>query len=151
MSVCVRYFFLKISKTAITWPFFKLGTPNFAWKQIQTIPTDYSSSYHTIHTKLYPTIPNTSKFETAITWPVLKLEAPNSAGQYIQIIATDHTTLYHTIPKTTKFETAISSQVPLRTNQSFWPHQRPKVQFFKRVEIQILKNKKRWVPLSGLI
>ena len=25
---------------AITWPIFKLGPPDFAWKQIQIIPTD---------------------------------------------------------------------------------------------------------------
>ena len=49
--------------------------PNLKQQYSHTVPY-YNMSYYN---KLYPTIPNTTKFETDITRPVLQLRVPNFA------------------------------------------------------------------------
>ena len=99
---------------AITQPIFKLGSPDFSWQQIQTIPTDYTMSYHTI---LYHIIPNPPKFKIAITLFIfltyeLNILHGSRSRQYLQTIPCHtipyYTIIYYIIPNSPKFKIAIT-------------------------------------------
>merc|ERR1712148_90900 len=65
--------------SAITRPFFELQTPDFAWKFVWTVPTNYEKKFVITYIHNY-----------AITQPFFELQTPDFAWKFVWTVPTNY-------------------------------------------------------------